>query len=111
MNSEFKQRWIDALRSGKYEQCREQLRSKGNRYCCLGVICDIYDKSNWEKSEDITLPGYRYTIDNIYSSVELPEELMYIIGLTHDDMAELIELNDHEGYDFDQIADWIEENL
>lgn len=31
---------IEALESGKYEQCKNQLRYE-NSYCCLGVACDL----------------------------------------------------------------------
>lgn len=50
MNTEVKQKWIDALRSGKYDQGSEKLRSVQG-YCCLGVLCDLYSKeqgSEWE---------------------------------------------------------------
>jgi hypothetical protein len=41
MNSKVKEAWVNALRSGKYEQGSERLRSVSG-YCCLGVLCDIY---------------------------------------------------------------------
>lgn len=50
MNPEVKQKWIDALRSGKYEQGSEKLRSVTG-YCCLGVLCDLYAQEHdteWE---------------------------------------------------------------
>jgi len=50
MNPEVKQKWIDALRSGDYEQGSEKLRGV-NGYCCLGVLCDIYAREHdtqWE---------------------------------------------------------------
>ena len=50
MNPEVKQKWIDALRSGKYEQGSEKLRSVSG-YCCLGVLCDLYAQEHdtqWE---------------------------------------------------------------
>ena len=50
MNPEVKQKWIDALRSGDYEQGSEKLRGV-NGYCCLGVLCDIYSReydTQWE---------------------------------------------------------------
>lgn len=33
-------KWTDALRSGKYKQCKKQLRNAG-RHCCLGVLCEV----------------------------------------------------------------------
>jgi hypothetical protein len=50
MNPEVKQKWIDALRSDKYEQGSEKLRSVTG-YCCLGVLCDLYSQEHntqWE---------------------------------------------------------------
>ena len=37
----IRNRWIPALRSGEYRQGKSRLRSKDNRYCCLGVACDL----------------------------------------------------------------------
>lgn len=34
-------RWIAALRSGRYEQGKEWLRTVDNRHCCLGVACRV----------------------------------------------------------------------
>jgi uncharacterized protein YeaC (DUF1315 family) len=50
MNPEIKQKWVDALRSGKYDQGSEKLRSYQG-YCCLGVLCDLYAQEQnveWE---------------------------------------------------------------
>lgn len=45
MNPEIKERWLEALRSGKYKQGQKLLRARdvdGNEYhCCLGVLCDL----------------------------------------------------------------------
>lgn len=51
MNPEIKSLWVDALRSGEYGQTTGRLRhSYGedtpSEYCCLGVLCDLYDKAN-----------------------------------------------------------------
>ena len=37
MDKKLKVKWVEALRSGKYEQGRHYLESEG-RYCCLGVL-------------------------------------------------------------------------
>ncbi len=55
MNAEIKQKWTTTLRSGDYKQGKKQLRPSKNRFCCLGVLCDIYAKDNnieWEIDED-----------------------------------------------------------
>ncbi len=41
MNQEVKEKWIAALRSGKYEQGQTKLRTLEDTYCCLGVLCDL----------------------------------------------------------------------
>ena len=36
--------WLEALRSGEYEQGRDYLNHDGN-FCCLGVLCDLAVKA------------------------------------------------------------------
>lgn len=43
MNARIKQLWLDALRSGNYEQGMGRLRT-GDSFCCLGVLCDLHRK-------------------------------------------------------------------
>lgn len=40
MNQEVKQKWLEALRSGRYQQGKEFL-AKDNKFCCLGVLCEL----------------------------------------------------------------------
>lgn len=35
--------WVEALRSGEYEQTNGALRYE-DKFCCLGVACDLYRK-------------------------------------------------------------------
>lgn len=44
MNQEIKTRWLDALRSGEYQQGLQKLRGEDDTFCCLGVLCDLYAK-------------------------------------------------------------------
>lgn len=41
MRADVKRRWLEALRSGEYQQGHGWLRD-GDRFCCLGVLCDLY---------------------------------------------------------------------
>ena len=50
MNQKIKERWVKALRSGKYKQGKGWLRKssgpkKKSEFCCLGVLCDLAVKS------------------------------------------------------------------
>jgi hypothetical protein len=44
LNKEIATKWVAALRSGDYKQTQGVLRSADNGYCCLGVLCDLYNK-------------------------------------------------------------------
>lgn len=41
IDPETKAEWVAALRSGKYEQGKYTLRTPDNKFCCLGVYCDM----------------------------------------------------------------------
>jgi hypothetical protein len=45
MDSYIAQQWTAALRSGEYEQGTGALNKDG-KYCCLGVLCDLFDRAN-----------------------------------------------------------------
>ena len=52
MNNEVKIKWLEALRSGDYDQGQGGLKSGDNKFCCLGILCDIFLKEhneNWQK--------------------------------------------------------------
>ena len=131
MNSKIKEVWVNALRSGKYEQGSEKLRSVTG-YCCLGVLCDIYAQEHntqWEfRGNEETNPqpmDYWYFDEH---SEFLPESVMNWAELkTHSPTVRVdVEDNDDEdnwyykdelsdindsGYDFSQIANIIEAQL
>ena len=92
-----RKKWIAALRSGKYEQGRDQLRS-GKEYCCLGVLCDLAVK-NGVISRFIGKDGL------------LPRKVQKWAALSTDDgnysTNKLTNLNDN-GKSFEEIADVIE---
>lgn len=72
MNKRIKKLWIKALRSGKYKQGQNFLRSNGT-YCCLGVLCDVYQKQTgegeWEDRAFVATPSD-------LSSTELPRRVV-----------------------------------
>src|SRR5690242_19381506 len=98
MTPEIKQRWIAALRSGKYKQGTGTLRSEdGERYCCLGVLWLVSKKGRRLRKHQgaITYIGDGY----------LPEDLLPVgIQLT------FARMNDVKEFDFHQIADVIEQD-
>jgi hypothetical protein len=43
MKPDIKQKWVNDLKSGEYKKGKGYLH-KEDTYCCLGVLCDLYQK-------------------------------------------------------------------
>lgn len=135
MKPEIKALWIDALRSGDYKQCRNQLR-QGDTFCCLGVLTELAVQAGAVKAGEVDedeMYVYPYTVkelgDEAYEQVEffdLHRGVMEWSGMTSPTgnlpspipfgevgnySRSLVQLNDHAGYNFNQIADVIEEQF
>lgn len=126
MRERVKKLWLEALRSGKYEQGRLALRTVDNRFCCLGVLCDVYQKEmkrqkkkqlNMELSCAAPIPTQVYMYDN--EECTLPKIVMKWSGVKGhlgnvrymEENTNLADLNDDRAMTFKQIADVIEKNL
>lgn len=99
MNDNAK-KWVAALRSGKYKQTQGQLRSD-DKYCCLGVACDL-------AMETGVISSF------IGTNLGLPKPVQDWIGLKDDfgnyrGFSSLASEND-AGRTFLEIADIIENN-
>lgn len=120
--------WVAALRSGNYKQGLGQLRSFNDEYCCLGVLCEVYQQNIGGleiRVEEVT--DFRgddealVVIDRFYRYNEcataLPDPVMEAVGIktpyasfeTDNEKASLANLNDHS-WTFEQIANLIEED-
>ena len=140
MNQEIKAQWVQALRSGEYEQGKSALHiisgDGKHTYCCLGVLCELAVKAGVAevistepknyKFKDSLVPGdslvrYGSRVDiersgNWSETAILPESVMRWAGLrdehgwTMPNGDSLACLND-AGVGFDVIADLIEVNL
>jgi hypothetical protein len=51
MKKDIAKLWTKALRSGKYKQGKHTLRNHDNSFCCLGVLCDLYNKEQKKKKK------------------------------------------------------------
>ncbi len=94
---EDKKIWVEALRSGKYKQGKEWLEDEGC-HCCLGVYAKVKGAQEIVGEELIT--------DDIGSTINAPDCLLDSSFLS----LKLAQSND-AGMTFEEIADWIEENL
>ena len=117
MNQDIKKRWVAALRSGTYKQCKGSL-CKNNEYCCLGVLCDILKKElNLNINHSLDEPT-SLSYDDAYFT--LPSKVREYAKITEvgdvyqkiDDVQyfALTTMND-DGISFDEIANIIESEL
>lgn len=104
-------KWIKALRSGKYEQGKGRLKSRDNKFCCLGVLCDISKTGEWK--DDMPVSGIEYVTNKYTSNVVLPAEVQKWAGTRAggsrlDGNNSLVEEND-SGTSFYDISCFIED--
>lgn len=120
MNKELKQEWVNALRSGKYEQCRDTLKCNG-KFCAIGVLGDILERHEEEFTlfDEVDGEGEFWGWNGTFGNFEarLPTKLINKYDMTYDDQYFVSNMNDGCGEfrgiprSFTEIADWIEENL
>jgi hypothetical protein len=125
MHPQVKSIWLAALRSGYYSQGREVLRRQ-EKYCCFGVLCDLYDSSFWKKEEEPSSSkhgDYSYVLFTgmmLRSRTRLfypPSEVLEWAGMSISrenntkQIETLVRMNDKDNVDFNMIADYIEANL
>lgn len=104
MNPEWKARWMNALRSGEYKQSTGHLRNDYG-FCCLGVLCDIFDNQRWIRDNSQGVYEYQGSISGLSADIK------HEVGLWYEPEGKLIDLNDLERRSFHEIAKWIEEHL
>jgi hypothetical protein len=109
MDAQLKKQWLEALRSGKYDQGTGQLRD-GNCFCCLGILCDIFSPSGWYITDGIYEWVHGEGLDESHEGGVLPRNFRVRCGIYGHIEARLIEMND-SGKPFTQIADYIEAQL
>lgn len=111
MKEAIKKEWVKRLRSGKYTQSESFLRTTEG-YCCLGVLCDIYEEeqesTKWkEYGGEYYLHGEFETLpDEVQKWAELDSESPKV-NMPNGNKKVLALLND-SGVPFSAIADYIE---
>lgn len=120
MKHDVREIFTAALRSGAFKQGHYRLRSLEDRFCCLGVLCELYrletGRGEWVNgtfidetgdSSQFAIPagvrawaGVTYELD-----LTLTRDEVGLGGGHH--LANAIALND-AGRSFREIADWIE---
>lgn len=122
MNRKVKEMWLTALRSGEFEQGTGRLRSDDDKFCCLGVLCELAHRAGVVHAAHSDLGGWTYGDE--YSGGVLAGAVMEWAGLDYTNPSvpykgalswepttiSLASLNDL-GRPFGEIADTIEAHL
>jgi hypothetical protein len=100
MDAQFKAKWVEALRSGLYDQCRDELTNGLGGFCCIGVAYEL----TGQKADHLQ----HRDDDPTFTAAKR-------LGLRADHRYILIKMNDGDanepGKPFPEIADYIEANL
>lgn len=122
MDPELKTKWVKALRSGRYKQTQQQLKSiEGGKpyYCCLGVLCTVSREGKWNDHADgfylCDVPRYELKDGSgVEFDLKLKDTLRnkpkVLFGLNVATNNKLVKMND-DGASFQAISDWIETHL
>jgi hypothetical protein len=134
LNPDVKKAWLAALRSGEYQQGKGVLRSENDRFCCLGVLCDLAARARLVTFDADNVAYVSVALPTDRSTGMLPQTVARWAGLTSDQggvdadprvevpnrytaagggsyRMSLSVVNDELNYDFHQIANLIEEYL
>ena len=125
MKKEIAKIWTKALKSGDYKQGRFALRDNKDCFCCLGVLCDLYNKDRKEKKKkSIKILGPEYDGNKNLTVFQygkqkdfLPIAVRKWAGMSSNkgwvNGVNLSDLNDgrlNKPYNFKEIAKFIEEH-
>lgn len=118
------QKWVEALRSGRYKQARQALSTEGG-FCCLGVACDLFAPDNERSLKQASRLDGQTVVTWFDQDGYLPSEIQKLLGCNRDgsftetryikingldqSISSLALANDL-GASFEQIADLIESN-
>ena len=111
-------KWIEALESGSYKQCKGALRRIDGAMCCLGVAAHIFAEEQGVVPELSTSKNYEDCYDYLGDHSIAP---LYVrsalslndaVGGAKGEMKTyaLVSLNDSHNYSFAQIAEHLRKN-
>jgi hypothetical protein len=122
LQPEAKRLWVEALRSGDYQQGTGLLHYEdedGDQYCCLGVLCEVAISAGVEVERVRRSNGtYGYDANTLVPPPRVTEwaygeaEPLGAWAVIVEEHRRLFDqLNDDLGYTFRAIADLIEQQL
>lgn len=107
--------WVKALESGDYFQTANALKkiflpesiNPIIGFCCLGVVCDLASKDGGPQWDTV---GKAKSFSFMDDDIMLPKEVREFLGITNDEEAELMGMND-DGTSFPDIAKHIKTKI
>jgi hypothetical protein len=114
MLNENAKKWVAALRSGRFKQGRYTLNHGDNKFCCLGVACEVAIEAGVPVKKVVSGYGQTHSYDE--ARTVLPLVVMQWLGLASASghfqgkirPDSLVGLNDDGRHTFNDIADLIE---
>jgi len=98
--NEYRKLWVDALRSGAYKQCRNNLFEDG-KYCAQGVGAEVFYQlgvKEMRKDEEGKFSGLYWQFWKAFCAC---------VNMNYTELSMVSDMNNC-GATFDQIADWLE---
>jgi hypothetical protein len=96
MKRELRDRWVQALLDGSYQQGRSALRRfhyGKPQHCCLGVLCDIVDPNGWQYDGST---GHKCGVSMLHPEwcglLGLPYELTAVLAGMNDRLVPFAEI-------------------
>lgn len=114
MRQKIAKAWVEALRSGKYEQGKNRL-CKDGKYCCLGVLCEVAIEQGLDlKRKDIGGMIHYGTSEEEGNTAMLPVEVLVWAEMRtgygdYDNGEGALSSDNDRGKSFEEIAAIIEE--
>jgi len=118
MKKELFNKWIKALKSGKYKQTTDELIKldgdkeitehgvcEGMNYCAIGVLAHVAGIKIEVEDDAVAFDG-----EYVDSNHELDGKGLSKVGLDEEVQEKVIDLNDDKGLSFKRIAAWLEKN-
>lgn len=119
MKKVLKEKWIEKLIDGSYEQAQEFLclqSGEQRKFCCLGVLCDILGEK-WTQCPNSNSFAIRFDpdkdlrIEEIYECTP-PSDIEEMIDPDNKGLVNiLVRMNDTEEKNFKEIAEYIKINV
>lgn len=107
--------WISALRSGKFRRTAHVLRCKTDtgrlQYCTLGVLLELARRDGGKKWVRSTTDSGGFVLEGQSKIGYIPDEFCHYLGLSQDDVEEIVEANDLENWGFKSMANFIEQDI